>query len=259
MYKEKRLRPYIIIGLFILLVIIIISILGIAGVFNQNPFGASTKINNFNQYYKEVPTERYDAVSAALYTTIGYNIPESEIPTQGAMIRESSITNNYNEESLSTLSTFLVDIESIQQTYQIQMQWSNNPDATMAGYSILVTCPAEDQLIYPSFKCEDMITRDPVSAFFIRYPFVNAFPITISQYDANYTTYTNYTIDYEAINNYEGIKFTISDYTGNNRDNAINELRKLGIDTTKYEIIYRDLTTEESPGRAPDDVWQFKY
>ncbi len=239
---QQNTKPKLILfGSIAIFIIIVAGILAASGIFHKNPYGTSTKIDNFNRYFKEVSDNTRDATFAALHTTIADNLPEEqEVPTSGAIIRQDSITNSYNETSLATLSTFLVDIETIQQTYQIQMNWSNNPNAEIAGYSILVTCPSQNQLIYPSFTCQDMLTKDPLNNLTNQNPIINKLPITVSEYTDNYSNLIYYKISYKANEDYSKITIIIDDYSGGNRERAIQKLTEYGVKPDQYKIQYND-------------------
>lgn len=239
-------------GSIILLIFIIVGILIAGDIFHQNPYGTSTKIDNFNKYFKQVPDNTRDATFAALHTTIADNILENqEIPTSGAIIRKDSITNTYNEESLATLSSFIVDIEAIKQSYKVQMNWSTNPNANIAGYSILVTCPTESQLIYPKFDCQDMLTKDPLNNLINQNPIINKLPIKISEYTDNYSKFTYYKISYKANEDYSKITLIINDYSGGNKEKALQKLTEYGVRPDQYEIQYHDDSyLTEAPPRS---------
>lgn len=241
MQPKNKFKTIIFIGIFLLGIILIVGILGALGVFHSNPFGNSTRIDNFSTYFKKVPTEKKDAVFAALYGTIGDNLDKSAIiPTSGAMIREGSVKTEYVEASLSNFSTFIVDIESIQQSYDVQMSWSNNPNTTVAGYEILITCPTKAQLIYPDFDCRDFLSSDPLNKLYAQNPIVYILPIVVSYYDQNHKL-ISYRINYNVIDDNTKIKLIITDYTGGNRERAIQTLKEKGIkDPEQYEIEYVD-------------------
>lgn len=243
--QQHKVRNITIISSIVFLIILTVGILGAMGFFHSNPFGKSTKIDNFSQYFKDVPTEKRDAVFAALHGTIESNLNEStEVPISGAIIRPGSVDIEYIEESLSNYSTFIVDIEAIQQTYQIRMAWSNNPKTTLAGYELLVICPTEEQLIYPAFECQDMISSDPLSMLYSNNPILSLLPIVISYY-SNDNKLISYRISYLATNDYNDIKLIINDYTGGNYDRAIQTLKDRGISNPEqYEIEYIDDSIE---------------
>lgn len=254
MQPQNRTKLILTISSIVFLILLTIGVMGALGFFHSNPFGASIDIDNFSRYFKDVPQEKRDAVSAALYNTITDNLPEgATVPNSGAKIRDRSVDTQYIEASLSNYSTFLVDIEPIQQSYRVQMSWSNNPETTVAGYEILVTCPTEDQLIYPAFECKDMISSDPLTGLYEKDPIMRLLPLKVSYYETNTERLISYRISYKTLEDNTKIQLIIDDYTGGNKENALRTLTEKGVDTTKYDIIYNDESESYiKPGRAPD-------
>lgn len=252
--QERQKFKIVVLSITIFLIgVLIIGILGFLGVFHKNPYGASIKIDNFHKYYREVPVDTYDSVTSSLHKIISSNLHDGQTtPSDGAEIRPDTISNTQNEDALTTTSKFVVDIASIQQSYQIQMVWSNDEDANIGGYSVLINCPTEAQLIYSKFNCKDILDNDPLNALYDKYPIIYQLPINISYYGSNYSGYTNYVISYKADDDYKNIKLIITDYTGGNRENALNEIRKRGYNPSDYTIEYKDESADQAPGRVPE-------
>lgn len=259
MKPQNKLKIFLLTSGIVLLIVIVIGILGANGLFHTNPFGESTNIDNFSSYFRNVPNEKRDAVFSALYGTIANNLDDNTpTPTSGAIIRKNSVNTEYIEASLSNFSTFIVDIESIQQSYDIQMSWSNNPDTTIAGYEILITCPTENQLIYPEFECKDMLSQDPLNAAYANNPILKKLPIVESFYNEN-GDFIYYKINFktkidEETNQVSGISLIITDYTGNSKDIAMKKIQENSSSTDTYEIIYNDESNfSQAPAKAPDN------
>ncbi len=132
------------------------------------------------------------------------------------------------------------------------MVWSNNKDANYGGYTTLILCPSASELIYPKFKCQDVLTDDPLNALYNKYPIIYDLPMDVSYYGANYSNYTHYQISYKADEDYKNIELIITDYTGNNRNNALNEISKRGYNPNDYKITYKDESSSQTPGRVPE-------
>lgn len=259
MKPQNKLKIPLLISSAIFLIIIIIGILGANDFFHTNPFGESTRIDNFSSYFKNVPNEKRDAVFSALYGTIAGNLNDNiPTPTSGATIRKNSVNTEYIEASLSNFSTFIVDIESIQQSYDIQMSWSNDPETTIAGYEILITCPTKDQLIYPEFNCKDMLTQDPLNALYANNPILKKLPIVESFYNEN-GDFVYYKISFkteidEKTNQTSDITLIITDYTGNSENIARKKIQENSNPTDVYEIIYNNESNfSQAPAKAPND------
>ncbi len=114
----------------------------------------TTKIDNFSEYYYNVPNETQRIISAILYSTIEDNI-SNEVPSEGALIRNSEpYLYNYNDAYNGLSGRFIVDIPKIQQSYLIEFNYMEDPDAFNGGYAALAYCLDEDEMIYPDFGCK---------------------------------------------------------------------------------------------------------
>ncbi len=255
-YPKNRLKPIIIIFILFIFIIIIISALGIAGVFHHNPYGPELKIDNYNQYIKNSPIDTRDATFTALYNTVQLNLDKDKIPANGAKIRDQSFVDNFQENANIHYNTFIVDIESIQQSYYAQVSWSDDPEANLGGYPILFTCPTKEQLIYPEFNCTSLIEQNKLTQLYNKYPIIDQLPQDISYYLNNYSTYVHYRITYETSEDEISIKLIIDDYSGGNLENAKKKIRELDSKADQYPLEYNDLSNnpDSEPGRAPNDI-----
>lgn len=258
-YKEKRLKPILITGTIIFSIILTIGILGATGFFHKNPYGEQIKIPNFDRFFKNVPSDTRDSIFAALHNIALMNSTSPIKPTEEkAEIRSGSISNNYDQDTKITYSSFIVDITTLQQSYFVQFEWSlnNETNDSISGYPILVSClqPTQEKR-YLNFVCNDDITTpENVAKFFQQYPGLRQLPIIISEYSQDYSKYIQYNIEYKANEDYSDFTITINDYSGNNREEALKKLQELDIDTSKHIPIYNDLTAElDTPAKAPND------
>lgn len=255
MKSTKNLKPALIAGSFLFLLLIVIGILGALGVFDRNPYGAEIKIENYNHYLKKSPKDTRYAVFTSLYNTVSLNTTNP--PQTNAVIREGSFTSTTTQDPSEIpyeYTTFLIDIEELQQTYSAQVSWSNNPDANLGGYPILITCPSEDQLIYPAFDCKDSLSEDPVSVLYAKYPILNSLPLDISYYNDNYSVFTHYNINYKTNTDYTDLHLIITEYTAHSKELALAKIRELGYNPDDYKIEYVDATSGN--GRPTDTIWQ---
>ena len=130
-------------------------------VFRTNPYGDEIKIDNLLVGYKDLPQDQQDMISSNLYSIVMKNLPEgSEIPKDGAMIREGSSQYDYNEDTRVYYGKFIVDIPSIEQSYMVQFTWSpvkNNNN--LGGYDVVTSCLPRSMQIYDDFSlvCKNLI------------------------------------------------------------------------------------------------------
>lgn len=222
------------IGVLIIGIIVIISLIQI---FRRNPYGPETKIDNFSKYYNSTPNDTRDIAFTQLYTIIANNLPEdTKIPTSGAKIRKGTDTKEYFNDSKINYYTFIVDIDSIKQSYYVQISWSKSLDADLGGYPIIILCPQPDQLIYEPFDCQDIYTETNETSD----PSFQVLPLTVSYYDqkGDYVEYRLKTDVATLENDDTPIAIDIIDVTGGNKTAAINKLSELGLNPDDYIINY---------------------
>lgn len=109
-----------------------------------------------------LPESELSAIKITLYETIHWNTSKDPSTVTDAIVRDGSYSQQYDNSSHVYTTKFLVDIPSLQQTYQVQDLYSNMPDqqAKMADYTVLALCPETSQLRWPAWSCTDRLTRE---------------------------------------------------------------------------------------------------
>lgn len=97
-------------------------------------------------------------------------------------IREGS----YEEETSGgvTTGTFIVDIDSLRQTYVITAEWSSDKDVIHTD-DVYIMCPKLDQIIYEGSTCEALESSSSDLAYYLPY-FLTMEDGTDIQVSANY-------------------------------------------------------------------------
>ncbi|MBR2659743.1 hypothetical protein IKD60_03210 [Candidatus Saccharibacteria bacterium] len=154
-FKNPHLKYYLVFG-FAAIVAIIITI----SIITQPP---ATKIDNLSRYDKSIPKEVKSRLEESLYKIISFN-GVTNIPSRGALIRDNTFYSEPAEDDNDSIYVnFIVDIDSVNQSYFAQYQWSKNTnDPNISSTSILLMCIHDpDDIIYPDFKCKDDFTFNP--------------------------------------------------------------------------------------------------
>lgn len=251
-----EINPFVLVGLLFAVVVIWLAIASLKDLFRTNPYGEQIKINNFSRYFKDMPEDDRDAVTNALYIITKSNNPDNtDLSKISATIRDGSTNTDYDSTDDVYTSTFLVDIVSLQQTYNIWVYWSTNPNNSTiatAGYTVMTYCPTEKQLIYPAFECVDSSNSQGVSTD----PIMRYVPITRAYYLDNYAKYIQYTITAKIDEGADKLTITITNQYGeaerNFRD-ALDYMRQeLNLDPDNYTIKYLDESAdyEAIPAKA---------
>lgn len=132
---------------------------------NTNPYGGEVIIRNYRDNVKNLSGNYEDLIMAELYKVIKLNTKEGEaVPSvNDAILRDGSARQEYSEEFSIYKGSFIVDIESLKQSYIITYVYSRDSDSTaLGGYPILASCLPVDQLIYGDFGCKDIESEESV-------------------------------------------------------------------------------------------------
>jgi hypothetical protein len=130
---------------------------------STNPYGEELKIENFSGLVKNLPTERRDAIFSALHTIVTLNgINEEQASTiNDAVIRTDSAKQSYDVKNDIYNGEFIVDIESIKQSYLVRYFYAAKDSvAKIGGYSLLMLCLPVDQLKYGDFNCKETLAAE---------------------------------------------------------------------------------------------------
>ncbi len=232
-----------IIWVSVIIIVLPLIVFLFANIFKKNPYGNELRIDNFSDIFPNAPEDTRDSVFAGLYGIVEKNMENSDsslMPESGALIRDGSWSNQYDEEQNLHIGKFIVDIDSVKQSYSGYFKWSNDKNNPyFYGNYVGFNCISEQDKIYEDFVCIDQYSDSSVEKF----PITKQLPITVEYYSENYSSYTKYFIGYVLIDD-EKIVLKITDYTGGNYDNAISKIKELGFDPNDYEIRYSNISEE---------------
>lgn len=134
----------------------------IANLFTNSSNEDSIRINNYDQYVSNIADSERVALETMLFNTVSYNEADTEKikAVNDAVIREGSYSQTQSDGIYTT--KFIVDIESLKQTYQLQNLYSRQSveDSDLRDYTSLVICPEKDQLKFGEFTCRDRLSTE---------------------------------------------------------------------------------------------------
>ena len=234
-------RKRIIIIASIVIVFIILPILIYVLVSGKNTYGDSISISNLSSFTKGQPTnqERIDFIQYNLFNVINMNVkkPIKSNSLSDAKVRDGSFLQTDNDIDNSHEVTFIIDIESIKQSYGASYQWSDAKNISNNEYGTQVTCLPIDELKYGDFNCIDERIEekgrenyDPIQNIL---PHTVQYKYTIKSYSKQSNSYI--TVDVEAfIPKWSNPDETINQYT-----TEIKEwIRSKKLDPEKYRFNY---------------------
>lgn len=235
MYERNK----ILINSILLIMALVISVSAIYIIIeSKNSYGDSIKISNLDKYTKGRPKNKksLDFIEYSLLNTVNNNLKEDVIgkSIQDALVRDKSFSQSFNDNTKVHEVKFIVDIKSLNQSYDISYQWSETDNNTnLDEYGTLVKCLKKDKLIYGDFKCKDSISE------------ISGIPDPIFEF-LPYST-PNYRITYNL--DYRSIDIEILTSAADERENpeaaiasyqqeAKEWIRSKGLDPNNYNIGY---------------------
>ena len=105
-----------------------------------------------NENETSIPDDRWRGIKNEIWYLVQNNVPNvTQSDIDDAVIREG--TYEETTENEITTATFLLDIDSIKQTYYITVSWS---DAVALYDYMTVDCPPQNEMKYPDTVCYGM-------------------------------------------------------------------------------------------------------
>ena len=170
-HKAKRNIIIAVVGFFVLCVGLVAW-----GIYdsNKNPYDRYMNIANLDSYTSGRPKDRQTLyyIQYALFNAISDNTEREwgngEI--KDIMVREGTFNQSFVESSGIHSVSFIVDSESIEQSYRVRYQWADKKTQVLADDANAVVCVNDDEMIYGDFGCKDMFSgqtqfADPILAF----------------------------------------------------------------------------------------------
>lgn len=239
--------------LFIIVISFVLLVVGVSAFYwfingRGNPEGDSLIIKNLGTYTQGKPSNKdtLNYIEHALFTTVNLNTnpPVKDKSVEDVMVRDGSFSQSYDKEKSIHTVKFIVDSESLRQSYDVSYQWSDrskySPDLDEWGTT--VRCLPKDKVRYKDFTCRDMFSEMATTAD-----------------DPLLAKILPYKGDFYAIRYYTGDKAgtvisiqiminTTGERTkkqfGMYKKEAENWLVSQGVDLNNYTLMYRNLNND---------------
>lgn len=147
----QNLNKYQRIGLIVIIQVIIISIL--AGALNmalQPKRHVELNNDSSNDILANIPDYKKRLYEEELWRIINQNVDDVDKNViDDVIVREGSYEEEAGDKDGVVGARFIIDIDSIQQTYIVYMAWSNLPDETPP----IIDCPSMNESKYPESIC----------------------------------------------------------------------------------------------------------
>ncbi|MGH7218309.1 MAG: hypothetical protein ACREGE_02615 [Candidatus Microsaccharimonas sp.] len=223
---------------------LLVGLIALITIFTQkdeNQFGKFIRIQNYDTKVKNVSSDVRDGIESYLYNVVVKNIDSSVDASNinDATIRDDSDIQEYDTATTIYSGSFIVDMASIKQSYNVQYSYSSDEAANIGGNPIVVSCLPKEKLIYGEFTCTDLVSEQA----------------TASDVLLQYLPYENFTFEItpdatqgDALVLVVSLDIAEVDLKGNAASNAeivamykkevTDWISSKGVDPTKYEIQY---------------------
>lgn len=163
MQKDQSKKQLIIIGVIVGIILVGFIIL-IAFLFRdtgKNQFGERIRIQNYDEIVKNTSDDTRDAIESYLYNIVKMNKEKDFNATtvKDAYIRKDSASQNYVQMDRYYSGDFIVDMESIKQSYWVQYTYAlDESNPKVSGSPVVISCLPENLLKYGPFDCKDLVS-----------------------------------------------------------------------------------------------------
>lgn len=207
----------------IFLIIVIVSVVNISLTRQDN------RVAIYNNAHNNIPIDKWEAIKQKLWYVIKVNIANvDENYLDDIAIRENSYLESEDNIDGAKVyeASFLVDIDSLKQTYRVTTRWSKSKDVIFSDPPTSIECPPKFLMKYPETECRGMTTTTASPQLYLPYSKKNDDGITI--YDITQDNTSSKTI-----------KVLVWDCEYEKNKTAADEyLQSTGIELEKYNIVY---------------------
>lgn len=183
--NTTKIPPTILIAIVLQILFITVLTVTIFSIINQenNPLTYNSQptisIDNPSSLGIDLPDSYINKISHNLTYAVELNTDNLDIPASKATIRDNTVTLKEFNSINSNLLSFIIDIPSLEQSYQIYYSYSSNPnkesflsedtDSSLAFNPYVLCITEESQIIYPNFNCHSAFSSNT------RYTIVNSY------------------------------------------------------------------------------------
>ena len=213
--------------------LIIIIVLAVVSAFTKEPERIFVDENN---QQTNIPDAEWKGIKDRIWTILSNrieNLDRNEI--DGVVIREGTYSEKVKDSKNGKIhdASFLVDIDSLKQTYDVKVSWADSSRVEFMSSPIYVECPKKSQMKYPETFCYGINTTTASPEIYLPY----------TKYKGDEGDYY-YTIQLSSYGSNQ-INVIIRDCDFNkNKEDAEKYLKSTGIELDKYNIVYKDLDTD---------------
>lgn len=150
--RNQKIVIVLVLQIFVILSIVVL----LQNVFNsEKDHMVDASANNVNTAIAEdVPNDLEVSFEKTLWNVLSMNVDGLDENKVDYTVREGSY--EFNDSDGASSATFLVDIDSLKQTYAVSIAWSGDNRKGSMPPDILINCPPLNQMKYPETVCQGM-------------------------------------------------------------------------------------------------------
>ena len=214
------------IGILVILQIIIIIILALV-VKSLTAEKSHVAIeSNEAELSESIPDNAESFIEDSIWQVIKNKVVGADRNDVDVVIREGTYVEDETEDGYKV--EFIVDIDSLKQSFVVRTGWSKNKDVV---YEVIVDCPPQDKMKYPETVCNG--TYNNTFSLDLYLPYI-VYP---EGYDDNTVAAPNYMISGDENTKTLDIMISECDVEGFKKA-AWDYLNSLPIDFSEYQVNY---------------------
>lgn len=126
----------------------------------ENPLGDTIFVEDLSRALPELDRSQINFINTSIFAVAQLNYP-TVISGTRAVVREGTSIYEFRQATRIHTINFIVDIESIGQSYNVYFDWSTEADNQFVSpYGVVVTCLPPEQLIFGEFECTDFMYKE---------------------------------------------------------------------------------------------------
>ena len=209
----------------VIIIIILVSVVQIFVTDKQH-----VEVEDGNNVEKSIPADVKDFVGDNIWQLVQAKVGDlTQNDIKDVVVREGTYEEVENADGSVSVS-FIVDIDSLKQTYVVETGWSKDKRTV---YEVIVDCPPVDQMKYPETVCHGMYNDTYSLDLYLPYA---VYPDGYSA-DSDYPMAPNYIIHGDESTKTIEIEVSICD-PDRFKKNALKYLSDTPINLSDYTIKY---------------------
>lgn len=138
------------VGFVVFAVLIVVGLINMINAKSNN----EVAISNLNEYASTAPRAYKEDLQSTLWFVLNkrFDLPEGKVDKYDVTIRDGSYEEVVGYDT--TVANFLVDVDSLQQTFAVTFSWPSKGKRTNIMERVVINCPKREEMKYPDSFCD---------------------------------------------------------------------------------------------------------